>query len=85
MGPIWGRQDPGAPHIGPMNFTIWELDKVCIFAFLASKCRGVCNITPISLWKGAIEYSYIKTDCEIHLLLENRHDFKLQSGLINCI
>ena len=24
MGPIWGRQDPGGPHIGPMNFAIWE-------------------------------------------------------------
>ena len=23
MGPIWGRQDPGGPHIGPMNFSIW--------------------------------------------------------------
>ena len=23
MGPIWGRQDPGGPHIGPMNFAIW--------------------------------------------------------------
>ena len=23
MGPIWGRQDPGVPHIGPMNFAIW--------------------------------------------------------------
>ena len=22
MGPIWGRQDPGGPHVGPMNFTI---------------------------------------------------------------
>ena len=22
-GPIWGRQDPGGPHVGPMNFTIW--------------------------------------------------------------
>ena len=20
MGPIWGRQDPGGPHGGPMNF-----------------------------------------------------------------
>ena len=19
MGPIWGRQDPGGPHVGPMN------------------------------------------------------------------
>ena len=24
MGPIWGRQDPGGPHVGPMNFAIWE-------------------------------------------------------------
>ena len=24
MGPIWGRQDPGGPHVGPINFTIWE-------------------------------------------------------------
>ena len=23
MGPIWGRQDPGGPHVGPMNFAIW--------------------------------------------------------------
>ena len=23
MGPIWGRQDPGGPHFGPMNFALW--------------------------------------------------------------
>ena len=23
-GPIWGRQVPGGPHVGPMNFAIWE-------------------------------------------------------------
>ena len=23
MGPIWGRQDPGGPHVSPMNFVIW--------------------------------------------------------------
>ena len=23
MGPIWGRQGPGGPHVGPMNFAIW--------------------------------------------------------------
>ena len=26
MGPIWGRQDPGGPHVGPMNFAIWEVN-----------------------------------------------------------
>ena len=24
IGPIWGRQDPGGPHVGPMNFATWE-------------------------------------------------------------
>ena len=24
MGPIWGQQDPGGPHVGPMNFAILE-------------------------------------------------------------
>ena len=23
QGPIWGRYDPGGPHVGPMNFAIW--------------------------------------------------------------
>ena len=23
MGPIWGWQDPGGPHVDPMNFAIW--------------------------------------------------------------
>ena len=25
MGPIWGQQDPGGPHVGPMNIAIWDL------------------------------------------------------------
>ena len=23
MGSTWGRQDPGGPHVGPMDLTIW--------------------------------------------------------------
>ena len=23
MRPTWGRQDPGVPHVGPMNLAIW--------------------------------------------------------------
>ena len=23
MGPIWGRQGPGGPHVGPMKLAIW--------------------------------------------------------------
>ena len=25
MGPIWGRQDPGGLHVGPVNFAIWDI------------------------------------------------------------
>ena len=28
MGPIWDRQDPGGPHVGSMNFAIWELSSM---------------------------------------------------------
>ena len=28
MGLIWGRQDPGGPHVGPMSFAIW--DALCL-------------------------------------------------------
>ena len=24
-GPIWDRQGPGGPHVGPMNFAIWVI------------------------------------------------------------
>ena len=24
MGPIWGRQDPGGSHVGPMNLALWD-------------------------------------------------------------
>ena len=28
MGPIWGRQDPGGPHVGLMIFAIWVVKQV---------------------------------------------------------
>ena len=33
MGPTWGRQDPGGPHVGHVNLAIW----VCIEANLKEK------------------------------------------------
>ena len=31
MGPIWGREDPGGPHVGPMNFAIWDGDTTVLW------------------------------------------------------
>ena len=36
MGPIWGWQDPGGSHVGPMNFAIWDsikIDRLMKFIF----------------------------------------------------
>ena len=35
MGPIWGRQDPGGPHVGPMNLAIWDdIKQLVMLVFL---------------------------------------------------
>ena len=39
MGPIWGQQDPGGPHVGPMNFAIWVY---VIFFYLFKRCK-ICS------------------------------------------
>ena len=41
MGPIWGRQDPGGPHVGPMNFATWV-----IFAKIVTSLWIFRNLTP---------------------------------------
>ena len=42
MGPIWGRQDPGGPDVGPMNLAIWGVLLVysanCLSPLLLSRC-----------------------------------------------
>ena len=46
MGPIWGRQDPCGPHVGPMNLAIWDSNQYIQYSFIANR---TCNI---SLWFG---------------------------------
>ena len=43
MGPIWGRQDPDGPHVGPMNFAIWDGTGKMMNIFL-SPYVPACNI-----------------------------------------
>ena len=68
MGPIWGRQDPGGPHVGPMNFPIWDM---------IGERRTIC-VWPNNDWRAELvsnELSYRdSTECIerelIALLLE---------------
>ena len=39
MGPTWGRQNSGGPHVGPMNLAIWVATPVehsCLSSYVMS-------------------------------------------------
>ena len=46
MGPIWGRQGPGGPHVGPMNFVIWVLVTHETKAFCSKFFQNIPVSTP---------------------------------------
>ena len=50
VGSIWGRQDPGGPHVGPMNFAIWEhiQSYVCMDKLVHLKHSNDVNIFILS-------------------------------------
>ena len=40
MGRIWGQQDPGGPHVGPMNVVIWDtigLGHSCYLTYISTQ------------------------------------------------
>ena len=43
MGPTWGRQDLGGPHVGPMNFALW--------AVTAMEPSGHCGNVTRASWR----------------------------------
>ena len=51
MGPIWGRQDPGGPHVGPMNLAIraGQLCAILMLHLLLSRtdCKQVVALPVI--------------------------------------
>ena len=47
MGPIWGRQAPGGPHVGPMNFAIWEA-----FSLLLPRTLFPCSLKISESWRN---------------------------------
>ena len=47
MGPIRGRQDPGGPHVGLMNFAIW-----------VSRCPWVINLLLMVLHPGRTPHRF---------------------------
>ena len=56
MGPIWGRQDPVGPHVGPMNFAIGGLTSpnaviVASFRFKITAASPKGQWVKMLMWK----------------------------------
>ena len=61
MGSIWGRQDPGGPRVGPMNFAIWvDRRRVTIWV----DRRRVTRLDPSAIIRYM--YVYIEVISEFH-------------------
>ena len=52
MGPIWGRQDPGGPHVGPMNLAI--CDEWVISAWSLVRSGTHYRMCLCALWIGQV-------------------------------
>ena len=73
MGPIWGRQDPGGPHVGPMNFAIWgsfvcvwrKCKASCMYCHRATRSRIQLQPYLLLLWKALwlFQSSKLSGDC----------------------
>ena len=63
MGPIWGRQDPGGPHVGPMDFAIgvymYTIQIHSFGHFVANfdrwHAKGKCDIV-LHIWIWYFQY-----------------------------
>ena len=77
MGPTWGRKDPGGPHVGHMNFIIWEPHcdisnwNSIEFEYIYTYIYSIEFHLDVSQW-NSIEYIYIYINqCHVEFILGN--------------
>ena len=69
MGPTWGRQDPGGPHVGPMNLAIWGV--ILSMRFKRMVLSVTWHLCPMhSFYHKHGEYDVIIT---LHCACDNLH------------
>ena len=67
MGPIWGRQDPGGPHVGPMKLAIWVGLPFTWFATISIPQRFTYRLTleisrgRLSIYKDGTMFTFFNT------------------------
>ena len=68
MGPIWGRQDPGGPHVGPMSLAIWDmLLDLCLY------CCHFLAYTSMDLWMKPLHSQQCSGTCWKLIYIMNIH------------
>ena len=60
MGPIWGQQDPGGPHVGPVNIAIWVYWQALKYFTLEFHTQYPSNIQ----WREII-CQIMETNCDL--------------------
>ena len=72
MGPIWGRQDQGGPHVGPTNFAIWEAITVLAIVLVPNFARpSPGKMTMITTGIFFFKFTIIIWDFEYILMIWN--------------
>ena len=54
IGPIWGRQDPGGPHVGPMKLAIW-VDSGRPSTLTSQRVTGIFVINDMCPWDICVQ------------------------------
>ena len=74
MGPIWGHQDPGGPHVGPINFAIWALATTSCALLRVKICWNLDHRaklrTSVSYWDTKVSRRLL---CDPRLFHEMAH------------
>ena len=72
MGPIWGREDPGGPHVGPINFAPWVLTWAWMLALMCIWTSGLANSGIAGNWRyhwhSCGITTLVKPKCDIFLI-----------------
>ena len=75
MGPIWDRQGPGGPHVGPMNFAIWGIADTQ----WSNEIYLNQHIDPID--KGML-YVYLITNISFHIWCHSYYHMAVYQAII---
>ena len=61
MGPTWGRQDPGGPHVGPVNLAIWAALPMLTMCFSVSQGRewSHCRVSSPGVPSGGLTLAVV--------------------------